>query len=574
MSAAVNNPRRGRKPVYDLTQDEADALRAIVLARSTSGRHRVSLAIEEFPNHPACLPATADWIRARLDWYRARDKRPQWPLSMRRAARVTAATEALFRGPRALAVAAPHIRRGDTWIDAAGQRRALAPFHIFESDDVSINEPFRWRDPDTGHWLAGRQTLVTVDVGAAAMLGATCVGRPKDAYRQEDIADHFLDVCEQFGMPEVWRLERGSWAASFVRGIEAEGLADRWGALDALWGVTHTLTARGKGLCEERFDMLQSLLAHTEGGTTIGRTAGEFEAAARLMRRVGYDRRRVEGELPSDQAAVMRLWSIEDAADAVRRAMERANARPVERAMWSGCRVPAELLRAASKGRAIPAAERWRFHPVKRTAVVRRGAIEVRVDNYPQPFRFAVNGAVHGLYLDDNYPVFIAFHPGRPQAGACIANRERGVRNRAGWGMGTIIHRALPYLPDQPQVDLTTTSGARGAGLGKRFAASTRADFRGVRDQLDVYRAHRGRQIAAEALADNSASARRAEARDGYGNRVEHAGTALPLPDLAALRARSLLAEGDDEDAEITVDPLGRFRRRSLLTAAERSTFY
>lgn len=496
---------KGRPTECEFSPEEREALRGLVAQYSSSVRRkRVALALEELPAHPACRPATARWIRERIARYRAEGKRVQWPESAYRAARITPGVAAAQRGPKALAMAAPHVRRGGYWVDAAGKERPLEALDIYESDDVSINEPFRWQDMESGLWLAGRQVLATCDVGSAGMLGATCVGRPRDAYRQEDIADHFADIIELWGLPRAWRLERGSWAATFVRGIEMEGMASRWGALDGLFAVVHTTGPRGKGLIEERFDMLQTFMAH-RGGLTLGRHPGEFERAAQVMRRVNYDRRRGEEGLEAAQEAVMHLWTAVEAADGVREAMERMHARPVERTWAPGARAPRELLEAAGR-RELPEAERWRLHPLKRAAVARGGCIEVRAPGHALPLRFCPPAE---LQLEDGHQVYVAFHPARPELGMAVANRQRGPKNRRAWGMGEMLCRAAEWVPLMPQVDLTTPSGAAGSGLGKRHAAAVRAEFRGVRRQMEAYRK----------LQD-----RRSEQRDGKGGRTEIGG--------------------------------------------------
>ena len=113
------------------------------------------------------------------------------------------------------------IQDGDT-------RLLMAPNSIWESDDMSLNEPFRYRDLETGEIQAGRQTLCTLDVYSAAWLGAQPLGRVRDAYRVEDIADHMRECVLQHGMPLIWRLERGVWENNFIDGIEIEGREKRW----------------------------------------------------------------------------------------------------------------------------------------------------------------------------------------------------------------------------------------------------------------------------------------------------------------------------------------------------------
>lgn len=561
-----------RRRTHQLTPEEIDAVRAIALARSTAGRLHFAAAMEELPAHPACTPETADWVRSRIRHYRARGKKVEWPQSVRRACRITPDVSARFRGDKAARMAAPHITRGGFWRDEKGRERALEPHSIYESDDVSLNEPFRWRDPDTGRMQAGRQCLASVDVGSGGFLALQLVGRPKDAYRQEDIADHFLHTCELHGLPEAWRLEHGSWAATFVRGIEVEGMERRWGGLDALFGLVFTDGPRAKGFIESRFHMLQSRMAHTEGGVTIGRQRGEFERAAKLMRRVGYDRRRAEADpsLGSDdsEAAVSRLWPMEQAADAALAAADALNRRPMERAWSPAPIVPAEALQSHRNDRAIPQQQRWRFHPVKRQATVRRGQVEIKLPGWSMPFRFAVNGACGDLYLEDGYKVLVAFHPGRPEEGCAIANRESGVRNYRAYGLGDIIHHALPYQPLQPQIDLSTPSGTAGNGMSRAVTTATRREFRGIAGQMEEYRRHRAKVARERDAATPARANAKSDTRDSAGNRAEHAGTAAPLPDLHRLRAATPPAE--ETGAAESGDPIEAFRSGSLFTDEER----
>lgn len=519
MIAPATPRRRGRPAAWHLTDEEAEALRGLVLMRSTDNREHFSVAMEEMIHHPACLPETADKIRAEILAARAEGRRANWPLSIRRLGKPQANEAAMFRGSKHMANCAPSIRRGGFWVDADGRERVLAPYDIYESDDISINEPFRWIDDLSGLWMAGRQTLASIDVGSGGWLGATCVARPRDAYRQEDIADHFLDICRLHGMPRVWRLERGSWAATFVSGLAMDGMASRWGALNDLFRVVHTEHARGKGLIEGRFDILQVFMAHTEGGLTMGRHADDFERVSKLMRRVGYDRRRAEDDLPTDQRAVQRLWTVAEASEGTRRAMERCNSRPMERRWASDITAPVALMEGRS-GREIPGDQLWRFYGAKvTTAVGRDGALEISLPGYETPFRFSLNGT-GGLYLPPGYQLFAAFSPQRPEEGCVIGNRDRSVRNRKSWGMGEIIPIRCPYQADAPQVDLTTESGASGPGLRKGFASATRTEFRGVRKGVRDYVAARKEQIAAEEAAA-PVQAARSEVRDGLGGRTE-----------------------------------------------------
>lgn len=490
---------------------EAQLLRGICAARSSSvARQRKTMAVEEFVRmeHPGIRPETREFLGARLEQWRQTGKRPNWPVSVMRACHVTEAEMALMRGR--LREKSPVVRKGNFIVDRHGREVPMRPFMVYCSDDVSINEPFRWQDPASGQWLAGRQVLSTIDWHSAGGLGNTAIGRRKDAYRAEDIADHFLDVCQQWGCPQVWILEQGSWAGTFVKGIQVDGLQANWGALDPyLFAVNNEDSPRGKGLIEERFDMLQTLMAITEGGLTMGREPGEFRQVAKLLRRVTYDRRREDDGLPVSPEAVLKLWPSTEMLHALTQAFCRLNARPVQRHWLGGASmVPNEAL-DGHHGKPIPSEHRWRFCPIKRAAVVRGGCVELKADHYSQPFRFSVSA--EEPTIDNGYKVLVAFHPGRPEEGCWIANREPGARNRKGWGMGEVLFNA-PYLPLQPQVDLS--GNARGTGLRRRHDSAVRTEFRPVREALAEVKDFRRRQLA-------HAATGRIEERDGRGNRLE-----------------------------------------------------
>lgn len=545
-----------RPVAYRLNEEEITALKGLCLALSTRGKLAFAKAVETLPDHPACRQDTREYIEERLAYYYHRGSIPRWPESWRKASRVTKELRAALRGSKSLALTSPPVRRDRTWVDASGQAREIEAFDIYESDDVSVNEPFRWQDPVSGIWYAGRQTLATVDVRSAGFLGASMIARPKDAYRAEDIADHFLRVVEDYGLPHVWRLERGSWASRFVHGIEmADGR--KWGSLDALFGIVHTFSGRGKGLVEQRFNELQSWMAGSlTGELTIGRTRGEFESATKKMRRVSYDKRRMEDGMPADEKAVMRLWDVQEAGDGVLEAMQRANSRMVSRRQWGERMIPSQALES-NNPRRLPEEERWRFLPVKQEATVRRGMIEIKHPNYPVPFRFSINGVVHGLYLEDGFPVYVAWHPACPDLGATIGNRCTGLQNAESWALGEIIMTA-PYEPCVHNVDRTTASGTAGNGNARRANNTVRQEYRAVKESLKAYQSQR--------KANNVSRPGTSEIRDGRGNRaatsrqVETASS----PDWQALRSRRL----PKEDLQPACDPDAH--RKELLRRSRR----
>lgn len=476
----------GRPAKFDLTRDEELALRAHNLERGS-----FALAVEWFARDPRCRPATRAAILETLD-NAARDRREaRWPQSLRRAGYVTAEERACFRGRKASADLELCARRGLFYVDEIGVERELVAGALWESDDMSSNEPFRYADPDGGATRVGRQMLATVDVFSSAYLGVTPIGRERDAYRVEDIADHLRELVVAHGLPLAWRIERGVWENIFIDGLELEN-GEVWGGLDVLFSVVRTWKSRGKGTIETSFNLLQNLIAHTS--TSIGRERGEFEQGTKLFLRAQK----------GDPVAAAHFWDIAQAADGYRAAMEIFNTRPKKRrAHGRDLVVPADQFRGAMR-RDCPEGELWRFCPVKRRATVRQGAIEMMVAHYPMPFRFQVNGITDGLFLEHGYQVLVAFHPGRPEEGCHVFNAETGTRNRDGHRFAAPLLVA-PLSEDSPQFSLSKIEQDAFAAR-RKAAAAVRSEFRAImpagRSGARVSTARDGRGNAAEVRRD------------------------------------------------------------------------
>lgn len=477
----------GRKPKFKLNADEQNALRHCRLRKDS-----LQTALEDFAEDPDCRPETRALISGEMD-RAARERRlPSWPLSLQRAGYVSDDQKAHFRGAKHAQEFEIVERRGMWWIDEKGNELPIVGNTLWESDDMSWNEPFRYQDPEKQATQVGRQSLATMTVFAAAWLGVSPLGRERDAYRLEDIADHLLDVVNAHGLPLIWRFERGPWENSVIDGIKL-GDGTRWGGLDHLFRVVHVFKSRSKGLIESSFDLLQSLTAHGPSRTgdtlSIGRNRGEFERATKFFLAAGR----------GDAGAASHFWEIAAAADGIAAAMLRFNERPkVRRAFGRAAVVPNDLQRTAER-RECPVDELWRFCPVKKMATVRGGAVETSVPHYPFPFRFRVNGVDPQIYLERGYSVLIAFHPGRPEEGCHVFNAEAGSRNRDGLKFAEKLMMA-PFAEDAPQLNLRPDEYQFVAR--KNANAAVRSEFRAI-----VGAGVRGARVST--------------ARDGYGNSAE-----------------------------------------------------
>lgn len=468
----------GRKPAHQLTEQEALALRGLILARSTQNDHTTanhfSLAVEQFPAHAACTPSTRAFILSRLDDAARKRRVPIWPKAWRKSAYPTRQEAAKFRGVKSMQPLEQCDRRGMFIVEVDNQKVSMMPHSIWEMDDASDNEPRQSIDPDTGEAVLTRQTLWTQDVYSAALLGFSQVARSRDAYRIEDVADHVRNCIDAWGLPTFLRLEQGKiWNGSFFHGVKV-GLAgwasdERWGGLDPLVRVTNAHKSKGKGAMEVSFNLTQSMSAHM--GLSIGRVRGEFEGATKALTRAHGT-----GEINE------RFWSMAKSAEAVGSVCEYFNARPKTRlAFGRDTVVPVDLLRN-QRGAQPPKSELWRLNPVKRVATVRGGHVEVMVDHYPTPFRFRINGVDTDLHLDHGYSVLIAFHPGRPEDGCGVFNAELGSRNRDNLRKGEFILQA-PFAEWVAQIDL---SGRADFSPRRKASAAVNRAFRAVGSAMRV----------------------------------------------------------------------------------------
>ncbi len=465
----------GRPMKYALDPQAALVLRSLVLDRSTEDATHFALAVEEFATHPSCPPKLAEVIRAELERSSRRRRMPNWPLSIRRAGMPTKQEAAWWRGEKHSQAVEQVDRRGLFWIDEGGHRLPLGPHTIVEMDDASDNEPRRSIDPDTGEQILTRQALWTQDVYSAALLYLTQVARPRDAYRIEDVAEHVLSYVEAWGLPTIMRLEMGRiWNGRFFHGFTPcepgtthvlpgwpEG--ETWGGLQPLCRIVNVHKSKGKGGMEGSFNLVQAMAAHRS--LSIGRSRGEFEDATKAL---------VQAHRATEIDE--RFWDMDLSAEGMKAVAERFNLRPkIRRAFGRDAIAPVDLLRGA-KGAPLLPSDLWMFCPVKQTATVRGGHIQVSVDHYPRAFRFRVNGVDDQLHLDDGYTVLVAFHPGRPQQGCWVFNAEMGVRNRDNLRRGAKLILA-PHAGDVAQVDF---SGRGDFSSRKKSSAAVRRAGRAI----------------------------------------------------------------------------------------------
>jgi hypothetical protein len=468
----------GRPARLSLSPEQTARLRYFRLVHDSGPE-----ALQSFMNDPVCDAATRHTLRT--IWQQAIDqhRRPSWPMSIRRALHVTTAERGQFRGEKAGRDTAVTERRGAFWIDEDGRELPLLPNTIWESDDMSVNEPFRFYDAASGRERLGRQTLQTIDVMSYKMLGVTHIGRERDAYRVEDIADHALDLVTTFGLPTLWRIERGVWDNSFFFGIQTED-GRTWGGLNDIIHIRQKFSSKGKANIEGSFNRQQTKTAHGPNGDwfSIGRNRGEFEEATKLY---------LKAQQSNDQRTLAQFPNVTQHADFTEQQLTELNSRPVQRSIFGNQFLVPDALYGTPKKRECPPEQLWRFLPIKQAITVRKGAIQIKVNHYPVPFRFRLHGAqdfTH-THFDEGYKVLIAFHPGNPAAGCHIFNGDTSARNRENLPFGLRLGLA-EWLPEVAQESL--------AGYADSAFSGRKAERAGVRREFRALTAGRVRKTHAQ----------------------------------------------------------------------------
>lgn len=477
----------GVKGLLDQRPERSGRTPAVVLSREEKTRaqwHNLRkdsqrLALETCLNEGSFSDGTAAAVRHYLERSATNRKPVALPKTLRRQIAVTEEMRMHFRGKKHVQSMEAYERRSMTlWCPIRQAEIMAGPRDLYESDDESINQPFRFFDQASKSWMVARQTLRTVSTPSLRILGLSPIGREADAYRDEDKLDHIFNVVEACGPPLKWRFEMG-WETTAMIGVDLESALKepslagqpRWGALP--FQMEFVTRSRTKAAVEGGFNHTQRLSAH-EFGVEIGRYRSEFEPAQKLLRQAQ------DGQ----EKALVKFPEMAVAADFQAAVCLKWNSEPHLRECFDNqMLVPDELWFGTAK-RQLPADEIWRFFPVKDVAVVQAGAIKHKAKHYPQAFRFRLNG--RGAYRDGagfiphGYRVLIAYHPARPEAGCYVACAELGKLNREGHRLGEMLCIA-PLWHNVPQAVLGEGSlPAHFLGQAKAANAAVRREFREI----------------------------------------------------------------------------------------------
>lgn len=413
----------------ELQQEVRELYLATLRASSEPMTHRrhtgsMALALKRLADHPAC----PDWAREKL-------RRGAQPAPLLRFLRhITPELEQLVRGERKFRLHGPSAQKDNTLRLPDGRRaRMLAGFRVV-MDDMSTNQPFYCDIVERGvvtQTILSRQGLYAMDEATWRWLGVELVARPREAYRAEDILRFVHRLMALHGKFDVLVLEQGIWAARSIAGykvveggVEYEAAErpemaaeERANLAAGLRGIgvqiDYVTSARGKTI-EGAFGHLQPVLAtFTRDFQNIGAHAGEFERAAKMLRRV---------RAGSHHPETLCFAPMDILRDRIVDAMQWINAR--KRDCVGGSSSDEAWMRDMGLRELPPLAdyERAVFLTGIRERELRGGAIHFSASLTGYPFSFRA-GEVFAE-LGDGYHVIVKFDEGNPAVGAAILNNE------------------------------------------------------------------------------------------------------------------------------------------------------
>lgn len=359
--------------------------------------------------------------------------------------RVTPEIEARIRGPKHFQLHGFYGKRDKTIGLPDGSRAYLPAGWVIELDDMSVNQPFWVESPGTNdegqNVILSRQGLYARCL-KGGWRAVELIARPRESYTSADILRFLRRFCQLYGKPRKIRIEQAVWAARNIAGFRLQGEEwkednfvrpamaddDRQNLKDGLSAigieVEYCYSARGKSDLEGAFHPLQRYLAgFTRDFQNIGRHAGEFELAAKQLRRV-----RAGSHHPRDLGFPHQSELLER----IQKTFDFVNSLPPTRP-----RTGTVLEPAGGDACGTSFDEVWRrdtekwpltvmsvhdlaaFFPTLRQAKIRGGFVTVTVDGREFDFR-----CLDFARLGDGYKVYVKFDETEPSLGAAIYNRE------------------------------------------------------------------------------------------------------------------------------------------------------
>lgn len=460
--------RSGRRPKYRPTQGEIECVREIYAKLDESearGRGLGSSKVTAFR-----LAAKSDDTRIGEEFRRVVLQRKHKTLPPTFEDLLDTPASVLERGRDQRSTMSAYIStpRGRTWVDESGKELPLRAGTICEADDGTFNF-YAWipwpfggdKCSDKFGVKLGRwQLLAVVDARWEFCCAFDVVARNLSSYRAEDAGALLGRTMAEVCVPEVWRLERGSWESKFVR--EALDLCRV--------PVVNAWHSKQKNAVERFFDRFWTPASLIPGH--IGRDRGRFKDATDLALACQDGRRDPrEHFLPLS-------GGTDSAIPRVIAAIKFVNGEPIESKAW-GSWVPQERFEAQLRedGRQqLDPALRIFFSREQREWTVRGayvgGNVECPLIRFPIYFQCAE------LWEFEGCRVKCYFDPyAEPVLGTLVLQDEwRSCKP------GHVIARDVPAVDLPPQVVLATEGWAdkenheRSIAIRKAIAKAVRTE--------------------------------------------------------------------------------------------------
>jgi hypothetical protein len=425
--------KSGRKPLVDLTDAEKLTLQQLYLKMN---KDEESGSMRSAAKFLALDPETREEVRGPI--LAALATSSKVPGFVKRVLeRVTAAHVSARRRPQMSAVEHFSGRIGAFAGDKIERRR------VIEADDGTLNFPMwiPWpmggdKCSDKFNVRLGRwQFLPEVEAGWSYFTpGYALVCRPKGSYRDEDIRALIHMVGQQYGLPDLFRFERGSWESNaIVHLLEQIGVP-----LQSVHQSNH------KPIVEGNFSPIWTYLGVVAG--QMGRYRGEMEEENKL-----YEKCKDGRADPREH-----FVSLADGIAAIDGAVAMRNSDTVRSNLY-GSWVPEVRWKEHALSRPwkpLPAELSFLFAPYVREWTVAKGSVGggfPLIDGYNVPLYFASedlyqwNGKKVRLYVDPAAEQCTAtivslgdYHGFRPGEVICRAELVDGLPHHAracfGWG--------------------------------------------------------------------------------------------------------------------------------------------
>lgn len=496
-----------------------------VCAPAVMARLRRHLGVAEIPTCPAAIK----------DEIVAREKagKDMLPESITKQIPSNKAVTRQYRNPKGASLDYVNAPGTAMWLTAPnGERVFIRPGMVVEGDDATINFPcvIPWEIggcdcSEKFRVKVGRfQWLVFIDVGSRMVLGFSYTARPKSSYRAEDITSAMKGVVKQHGIPDFFRLERGSWESNLVKNA-VKNMGSQ------LWTV---FSPHSKPFIEGLFNSLWAKLSVWFPDSEVGRFRGENERASKLLTACQAGHQDPRKYFPPLQAVLEAFHAVIAEHNAhIIRSQNYGKWIPQDR--WN-----AEMDLRKSEGREmrrLDPANDWMFTPFVREWSVRGNTVggQVKImDGMPSvPFQFSAPF----LPRFAGVKVRAYFDPSEPRCAAKIALAQPYENLR----VGSLLGDALQVNETTQYMRLVFGFGDDARDAGMRMKAQAQSALR--------------REVRATVGRATPNPYRESEARDGVGRVTRISSTSSQVEGSAS-------QECDGDNASIIRNLAGDFTAR------------